>query len=44
VAGGALVATHSTQGEPAAAAGGPDKAAGYQLTAHVQRYYQTAKV
>ncbi|TDM09801.1 MAG: formate dehydrogenase [Ideonella sp. MAG2] len=37
-------ASPPAEAEPVAAAAQPDDAEGYRLTAHIQRYYQTARV
>lgn len=48
LAAAAVVLPGAREAEPAATAAGPraeaGEAAGYRLTAHVQRYYQTTKV
>jgi hypothetical protein len=47
VAAGALLASRQPMPEPAASADAkpaPEQGGGYQVSAHVLRYYQTAKV
>lgn len=44
-AGATLVATRSQEAaQPEAGKPAPEKGGGYQLSAHVLRYYQTAKI